>query len=671
MGAAPQGPGVELTRPGAAPQGPAVEPARRRRRGVLAIVLGLAAVLLVVIAFAALAMLGVRSDLQRGQRALQDARRALVNGNLPDAAASFAAAGEAFADADRRSHGLPARVGSWLPFAGNNVDVGAGLARAGTELAAGGDVLTGALSALPEGLGSLAPQDGRIPVEDIAGLSAPVAEAADRAAAAIDAVEATPGSFLVAPVAEARWEALDEIGDAALALDAADVLLTEIPPFAGADGTRRYLVASENPAELRGTGGIWGAYSVLTLDDGEPAFSKVRSIQTLPDVDAEDVPPPSEDYERNYGEFGGAGSWQNLNMTPDFPTAARAALGAFEAGTGERFDGMIVADPFALELMLRVTGPVPVPGTDLRLAADDVVAFTTNEAYAIFDRAIERKEILGSVAIDVFERFLALEGKGIARIRALALGASRGHLKVYTVDEGFERGLQLAGADGRHAPPLSGDLLEIHLNDATGSKVDFFATRAVEHRVRLGGEGEAIATTTIDLGNEAPTSGQPRYVVGPFVDGLSAADQSSLAKLSCHEPCTLVEARANGEPIGLVEGTELGVPWFRDFETIPAGDDRELEITTRTSGVWEGNGSGGVYRLTVLGQTTIEPTELSVRIEPPAGTEIVWTNEEMTLTDGAAIWEGEAPSRLELEVRFRAPLPLRWWRNVLRPFGGL
>ena len=96
-----------------------------------------------------------------------------------------------------------------------------------------------------------------------------------------------------------------------------------------------------------------------------------------------------------------------------------------------------------------------------------------------------------------------------------------------------------------------------------------------------------------------------------------------------------------------------------------------MEITTRTSGVWEGNGSGGVYRLTVLGQTTIEPTELSVRIEPPAGTEIVWTNEEMTLTDGAAIWEGEAPASLELEVRFRAPLPLRWWRNVVRPFGGL
>jgi hypothetical protein len=644
---------------------------RRRRRRLFAALLGVTAVALVVLALTALALLGIASELQRGQGALRDARRALANGDLPLAADGFREAGDAFASATRRSDGLPATIGSWMPFTGNNVDVGAGLARAGTEVAAAGDVLTSALSGLPDGLGSLAPQDGRIPVEDMAGLAAHVADAAAKADAAVQAVDATPGSYLVAPVARARWEALDEIGDAARALEAAEVLLRELPAFAGADGQKRYLVASENPAELRGTGGIWGAYAVLTLDEGNPTFSRVRSIQTLPDVDAEDVPPPSEDYERNYGEFGGAGSWQNLNMTPDFPTAARAALGAFEAGTGQRFDGMIVADPFALELMLGVTGPVPIPGTDLRLHADDVVTFTTNEAYSIFDRAIERKEILGSVAIDVFERFLAVDGKGIARIRALAIGASGGHLKIYSVDEAFQRGLELAHADGARVVPAGSDLLAVHLNDATGSKIDYYARRTVVHEVVLGGEGEEIATTTLTIANDAPTTGQPRYVVGPFIEDLSAGDERSLATVSCHAPCRLIEARADGDPVGLVEGTEGGVPWFRDFGTIPAGEERTLEVTTRTEGVWEGNGSGGVYRLTVLGQSTIRPTELTVRVEAPAGTDVVWTSEEMTVEGGVATWTGEAPSRLELEVRFRAPLPLRWWRNVLRPFGGL
>jgi HAMP domain-containing protein len=652
--------------------GPRVELTRRRRRGlVVALVLGLAAVLLFVVAFAAVAMLGIRSDLQRGQRALEDARRALVNGNLDQAVTAFDEAEGAFAAGQRRSRGLPARAGSWLPFAGNNVDVGAGLAEAGTHVASAGRLLTDALATLPEGLGSLAPQAGRIPVDDIAGLAAPVRDATDRAAAAVAAVEATPESFLVAPVAEARWDALDEIGEAADALEAADGLLAQLPAFAGAERPKRYLIASENPAELRGTGGIWGAYAALTLDDGDPAFSKVRSIQELGDIDATDLASPSPDYERNYGEFGAVGSWQNLNMTPDFPTAARAALGAFEATTGDRFDGMIVADPFALELMLRVTGPAPIPGTDLRLAADDVVAFTTNEAYSIFDRAIIRKEVLGTVAIDVFERFLALEGKGMARIRALALAASGGHLKLYSRDEGFQGALADAGADGAHAMPSEGDLLGIHLNDATGAKIDFYATRRIDHTVRLGGKGEAIATTTLTLGNEAPTRGEPRYVVGPFAEGLSEGDNRALATLSCHEPCTMVESLADGEAVALATGSEGGVPWFRDFGTIPPGGTRTLGFTTRTEGVWDGNGSGGSYRITVLGQTTIRPTELRLRIEPPAGTEIVWTSEEMAVEDGAATWTGDAPSQLDLEVRFRAPLPLRWWRNVLRPFGGL
>jgi HAMP domain-containing protein len=652
--------------------GPRVELTRRRRRGlVVALVLGLAAVLLFVVALAAVAMLGIRSDLQRGQRALEDARRALVNGNLDQAVTAFDEAEDAFAAGQRRSRGLPARAGSWLPFAGNNVDVGAGLAEAGAHVASAGRLLTDALAALPEGLGSLAPQAGRIPVDDIAGLAGPVGDATDRAAAAVAAVEATPESFLVAPVAEARWEALDEIGDAANALEAADGLLAELPAFAGGDGPKRYLIASENPAELRGTGGLWGAYAVLTLDDGEPSFSGVRSIQELPDINAEDVPEPSEDYERNYGAFGGAGSWHNLNMTPDFPTAARAALGAFESVTGEQFDGMIAADPFALESMLRVTGPAPIPGTDLRLAADDVVAFTTNEAYSVFDGTILRKEVLGTVAIDVFERFLALDGKGIARIRALAVAAGSGHLKVFSRNEDFQDALAASGADGAHAIPLQGDVLAVHLNDATGTKIDFYATRRIEHTVTLGGRGEAIATTTLTLGNDAPARGQPRYVVGPVADDLSEGDNRALVNLSCHDPCTMVESLAEGEEIELAAGSEGGVPWFRDFATIPRGETRTLELTTRTEAVWDGNGSGGSYRITVLGQTTIRPTELRLRIVPPTGTDIVWTSEEMTIDEGAATWVGEAPSRLDLEVRFRAPLPLRWWRNVLRPFGGL
>ena len=41
-----------------------------------------------------------------------------------------------------------------------------------------------------------------------------------------------------------------------------------LPPLLGGSGPRRYLVVVENPAEARGTGGLIGAYGVLTADRG-------------------------------------------------------------------------------------------------------------------------------------------------------------------------------------------------------------------------------------------------------------------------------------------------------------------------------------------------------------------------------------------------------------------
>jgi hypothetical protein len=42
----------------------------------------------------------------------------------------------------------------------------------------------------------------------------------------------------------------------------------------------------------------------------------------------------------------------------------------------------------------------------------------------------------------------------------------------------------------------------------------------------------------------------------------------------------------------------------------------------------------------------------------------------MAVDGGTATWEGSPTSRTMLSVRFRAPLPLRYVRNVTRPILG-
>jgi hypothetical protein len=619
-------------------------------------------------ALVGLTLFRVHDDLSAGRQALQEARRALASGNLDEAADRFRRAGERFLQASKEVGGPLGTVAGLFPLLGNDVDVAAGLADAGVLLSGAGSDLTSAISGLPEGFGSLVPVGGRFPLDAYATLSQAVAEARTDVGEALDAVTSSPSSFLTGPVLEARWEAENQLRELSRTLDASVLLLDGLPGFAGQDGKRTYLVLAQNPAELRGTGGIWGAYAILTMRDGEPAFGKVAPTQSLPDL--EDVPAPSEDYADNYEGFGGAASWHNMNMTPDFPSAAQAALANVEKGTGLDLDGVIAADPFALRAMLEVTGSVPVPGTGRTIGPENVVDFTTNEAYSLFRGPSERKEILGDVVKGVVARFLAIDGMGVARMKAIAEAAAGDHLLVYSEDPAFQRGLELAGAAGSFGAdgpsPLPTDFVSVSVNNASGAKIDYYASRTLDYEVTLGGQGEAFASLTTTLVNSAPSSGQPRYVIGPYATGAEPGDQISFVTISCHLPCELQGAARDGQPVTLEQGTELGVPWFRDFRTVGPGGEGSLSLRWFTREVWDGNSSGGAYRLVFSGQTTLRPTSLRVTVNAPPGTDIEWTSVPMAVDGGTAVWEGALDDAFELEVRFRAPVPLAWWRNAIR-----
>ena len=298
-----------------------------------------------------------------------------------------------------------------------------------------------------------------------------------------------------------------------------------------------------------------------------------------------------------------------------------------------------------------------------------MVDVTTNRAYARFDGATQRKEVLGAAATEALTRFLAMDEHGLARLKALGTSIADGHLRLYSTDPDVEGALATLGVDGALMPP-TGDLLSVSVNNGSGSKVDYYADRSVDYDVRLGGDGEAIATATVTIANDAPTHGQPRYVIGPYLDGAAAGDQIPLTTVSCHAPCDLLTATRDGADVSLSAGSENGIPWLGDYRTIPAGDEGVLSLTWRADDVWEGNGSGGRYDLTFFGQPTVRPTDLHITIHAPAGTNIIWTSEPMAVDGGTATWEGSPTSRTMLSVRFRAPLPLRYVRNVTRPILG-
>jgi hypothetical protein len=130
--------------------------------------------------------------------------------------------------------------------------------------------------------------------------------------------------------------------------------------------------------------------------------------------------------------------------------------------------------------------------------------------------------------------------------------------------------------------------------------------------------------------------------------------------------CVPGDARLNGAPTTVWTRVDLGVRYLQHYYSILRGERSSLDLTWNVPSAWEGNSSGGTYRMTFANQVTIRPTELSVRIEPPEGMSIVSASSPMRIVDGAAVYRGVPGSRLDLEVTFRPPLPVRLWRDLRR-----
>lgn len=625
----------------------------------------LAAAVLILI-LGSLSALSLRSHFLSGRSAMNRGRAQLLTGDAASAAATFAEAHNDFAQAASGARTPWLRVIGWIPIVGRTPHAVSAIAAAGVQISQAGRDLATALNGLPGGISALAPTRQGVPIRRLRPLTEAFHRADTLTREALATLLHAPGSLLLGPVGRALRQAEQQVRSIHDLLHTGSLLLDGLPDFLGQNDARRYFFGAENPAELRGTGGLIGAYSILTIQQGRLHFTRFRPIQSLPLLRTDQVAPPNPDYARNYDQFrGGKRFWTAINVTPDFPSAAAAIENAYEKATGTRLDGVITADPFALSALLRVTGPTVVPGLKVHVDAANVVAFTTNRAYALFRDAPTRKRVLGSVAKGVFERFLRKRRIGLGRLKILANAASEGHVLIYSNDASMEAGLARTGLGGTlGAAP--GDFFSVVVNSSAGDKVDYFQERNLTYSVDLGSGGSAVASADVQLTNHAPTSGQPRYVIGPILSNLQAGDSVPLVHMYCGTDCQLIRAMRNGAPVDLTSGTDLGHHFYQDYFKIPSGQMGDLRITLGLPHVWEGNNSGGTYRLTFLNQTTINPTRLRVEVRVPSGMHIAGTSDSMQVRGDTAVWEGAPSRRLELEVSFQPSLPIRIWRDVLR-----
>jgi uncharacterized protein Usg len=142
--------------------------------------------------------------------------------------------------------------------------------------------------------------------------------------------------------------------------------------LAGADKPKKYLIAFQNSAEARGTGGILGAYAIIEFNKGDIKILKTGSNAELKWNTELTIKMPDE-FMRLYGK--NPAIWQNSNLSPHFPYGAKIWMANWEKQFGGKLDGAIAVDPTALSYILRSTGEIRLKSGE-KITSENVVEET-------------------------------------------------------------------------------------------------------------------------------------------------------------------------------------------------------------------------------------------------------------------------------------------------------
>ena len=286
------------------------------------------------------------------------------------------------------------------------------------------------------------------------------------------------------------------------------------------DAPRTYLILSQTNSELRPGGGLPGSWGTMTIANG------TVSIQEF-------APPPAKfttpvvtltAEERALFTDKLARVPQDVNFTPDFPRTGEIAQAMWQQSTRQTVDGVIAIDPVFLQRILAVSGPVTV-SNGVTLDGTNTAQYLLNQVYIDVPEA-EQNDYFGDVAATVFTHIMqhANDPKGF--LNAVGSSITDGHLKPWSAHQEEQNQLLTTPIAGAMKTTASTPEVGVYLSDISQAKMDWYLRREVSVEYdQVGISGGDQYTVRIKLTNmmtAEEAASLPRYIVGPFLDDLTA-----------------------------------------------------------------------------------------------------------------------------------------------------
>lgn len=520
------------------------------------------------------------------------------------------ASAEGIAHHARRAHDLtrgPAwAVMSRIPVLGDPFQSARGIAAAADEL--GRNALPQLVAASAElNPETLRAPDGTIDLQGVRQTGPAIEQARRSIGRALAMTHQVPTATWLTSVDAARADVLDQLQSIEQLAAAGTRAARLLPPMLGADRPMTYLLALQNNAEARGTGGLSGAFAIVTADQGRLSFDRFEDGTALVNTSA--AVSLGQDYRNLYRNAATTRLYGNANLSPHFPYAAQIWRSMWQRKTGQNIDGVVAVDPQALAYVLAATGPAKlVDGTSVTAA--NVVRLTQNSAYLRFaaTRTVERKAFLLGVAQAVADKISKAPYNGTELARGLARAASERRLLAWSADPALQQGLEASPLSGS-VPYTAAPYVGMTIINEGGNKLDYYLDRSVTwHRTGCG--SDRTVTVTASLKNNAPAGLPTDYLAARSDNPLHPVDPGDHRVTLAYAATTgalMTSVTIDGEPVGASMGFERGHPVFTVDVELPRGRSRTVVLH-----LWEPAAPGAPI---ILRQPLVRPLSVAVRDE--------------------------------------------------------
>lgn len=437
---------------------------------------------------------------------------------------------------------------------------------------------------------SLLPNGQGLDLQPLAAAQPKLASAAQAVRQSADRLNGINADALLPQISVPLIQAREQLSSLRDGLDSAADAANVLPAMMGEQAPRRYLLLIQNNAESRATGGIPGALAVLNVDKGKLTLDSQTSASALgafaPVVSVD--PEQSRIYSSRLGKF-----MQDVNLTPDFPTAAQTAQTMWEREKGAALDGVLSIDPVALSYILDATGPVHISDPLLRevardhlpteLTAKNVVPTLLSDVYSKIAEPDLQDVYFAGVAQEVFTKLSTGSGDTKKLIDGLTRGASERRILLWSSkadEESIVSQYPLGGSvTGAGISPAQ---FGVYFNDGTGAKMDYHVTRTVQLSQECPADGYSQVKVRVTSTNTAPkdaATSLPEYVTGGGAFGVPAGSVQTNVIAYGPVQSNVETVFAAGKKIGFASHMHSGRPVGSVTVRLAPGQSSTVEFT--------------------------------------------------------------------------------------------